>query len=251
MREVAELLGRPPMPPRWALGFLQSTRHFDDTAELRRLARTLREKRIPCDALIYLSTYGDALGWNRGVGHLEFQPELWPDPAALLEEMRAQHFEVITHEYPVLHDESPLFAEAESRGYLLDAGYERASPTGANYRQGQRYVDFSNPAAARVVVVGPSRARPARRRGVVARRRRGSAGRVRAARRPRNAPAQHLRSVPPRGLRRGRGASIGPISACSCSAGRGPRACSGSALRAGRATSTTTSRRWRRRSRSA
>jgi len=52
----------------------------------------------------------------------------------------------ITHEYPVLHDESPLFAEAESRGYLLDAGYERASPTGANYRQGQRYVDFSNPA---------------------------------------------------------------------------------------------------------
>ena len=28
MREVAELLGHPPLPPRWALGFLQSTRHF-------------------------------------------------------------------------------------------------------------------------------------------------------------------------------------------------------------------------------
>ena len=26
MREVAELLGRAPLPPRWALGFLQSTR---------------------------------------------------------------------------------------------------------------------------------------------------------------------------------------------------------------------------------
>jgi len=147
MHEVAELLGRPSMPPRWALGFLQSTRHFEDTAELRRLGHTLREKRIPCDALIYLSTYGDALGWNRGVGHLEFQPTLWPDPAALLAEMRAQHFEVITHEYPVLHDESPLFAEAEARGYLLAAGYERASSAGANYRQGQRYVDFSDPAA--------------------------------------------------------------------------------------------------------
>src|SRR5262245_36761004 len=147
MGEVAELLGHPPMPPRWALGFLQSTRHFEDTAELRRLGHTLREKRIPCDALIYLSTYGDALGWNRGVGHLEFQPTLWADPAALLTEMRAQHFEIITHEYPVLHEESPLFAEAEARGYLLDAGYERASPTGANYRQGQRYVDFSDPGA--------------------------------------------------------------------------------------------------------
>jgi alpha-glucosidase len=147
MREVAELLGHPPMPPRWALGFLQSTRHFEGTMELRQLGRALREKRIPCDALIFLSSYGEALGWNRGVGHLEFQPKLWSEPAAILEEMHAQHFEVITHEYPVVHEESPLFAEAESRGYLLAAGYERGSATGANYRQGQRYVDFSDPAA--------------------------------------------------------------------------------------------------------
>jgi alpha-glucosidase (family GH31 glycosyl hydrolase) len=147
MAEVADLLGRPPLPPRWALGYLQSTRHFDDADELRRLPRTIREKRIPCDALIYLSSYGEALGWNRGVGHLEFQPGLWRDPAALLAEMRAQHFEVITHEYPVLHEGSPLFAEAEARGYLLAEGYERTNGTGANYRQGQRYIDFSNPAA--------------------------------------------------------------------------------------------------------
>lgn len=151
MGEVAELLGRPPLPPRWALGFLQSTRHFEDTAELRRLPRTIREKRIPCDALIYLSTYGEARGWNRGVGHLEFQPELWPDPPALVEEARRQHFEVITHEYPVLHGESPLFPEAEARGYLLAEGYpwagERPRPP-ASYREGQRYLDFSHPAAA-------------------------------------------------------------------------------------------------------
>src|SRR5438093_8305508 len=148
MGDVAELLGRAPLPPRWALGFLQSTRHFDDTAELRRLPRTIREKRIPCDGLIYLSTYGEARGWNRGVGHLGFQPELWPDPQALIDEARAQHFEVTTHEYPVLHEASPLFEEAELRGFLLAEGYGR--PTGggqANYREGQRYLDFTNPAA--------------------------------------------------------------------------------------------------------
>jgi alpha-glucosidase (family GH31 glycosyl hydrolase) len=150
--EVAALLGRAAMPPRWALGFLQSTRHFHDTAELRRLPRTIREKRIPCDGLIYLSTYGEARGWNRGVGHLEFQPELWPDPSSLLGEARGQHFELITHEYPVLHEASPLFAEAESRGYLLESGYERVGGSArppASYREGQRYLDFSNPAARR------------------------------------------------------------------------------------------------------
>jgi alpha-glucosidase (family GH31 glycosyl hydrolase) len=149
MREVAELLGHPPLPPRWALGFLQSTRHFDDTEELRQLPRRIREKRIPCDGLIYLSTYGEAQGWNRGVGHLGFQPTLWPDPPALIDEARQQHFEIITHEYPVLHEQSPLFAEAEAKGYLLDEGYGRASetaPRSANYREGQRYLDFSNPA---------------------------------------------------------------------------------------------------------
>jgi len=150
MGEVAELLGRPPLPPRWALGFIQSTRHFDDTAELGALPRTIREKQIPCDGLVYLSSYGEALGWNRGVGHLEFQPELWPSRATLLGEARRQHFEVITHEYPVLHEKSPLFAAAETSGYLLPEGYERAAVTGrppAAYRDGQRYIDFSNPAA--------------------------------------------------------------------------------------------------------
>jgi len=59
--EVATLLGRAPMPPRWALGYLQSTRHFEDQDELRRLPEAIREKGLPCDALIFLSTYGEAL----------------------------------------------------------------------------------------------------------------------------------------------------------------------------------------------
>src|SRR5262249_17480839 len=150
MAEVAVVLGRATMPPRWALGFLQSTRHFHDTGELRQLPRTIREKRIPCDALIYLSTYGEARGWNRGVGHIEFQPELWPDPEALFREAHAQHFEIVTHEYPVLHEGSPLYSEAEARGFLLDDGYERVAPgrrPPASYREGQRYIDFSHPEA--------------------------------------------------------------------------------------------------------
>jgi len=148
--EMAELLGRAPLPPRWTLGYLQSTRHFADESEPRQLARTLREKRIPCDGLIFLSTYGDALGWNRGVGHLEFQPELFRAPAETLAEFREQGFHVITHEYPVLHEEAPLFAEAAALGYLLAEGYDRVTPPSrptTNFHEGQRYIDFSNPAA--------------------------------------------------------------------------------------------------------
>lgn len=150
LEATAELLGRASLPPRWALGYLQSTRHFDDTAEMMRLPRTLREKQIPCDALIFLSSYGDALGWNKGVGHLEFQPELWPEPAGILAEMRGRGFRVVTHEYPVLHEESPLHDEAVRNGYLLDDGYARVTPESrptTNFQEGQRYIDFSHPGA--------------------------------------------------------------------------------------------------------
>ncbi len=145
--EVAALLGRAPMPPRWALGYMQSSRHFRDRDELRRLPDTIREKRLPCDALIFLSTYGEALGWNRGVGHLECEPTLLPEAEAFFAGLRRRHFHVLTHEYPVLHPDSPLYAEAERREYLLDAGYasppRRESRPPASYQEGQRYLDFS------------------------------------------------------------------------------------------------------------
>jgi alpha-glucosidase (family GH31 glycosyl hydrolase) len=146
MRGVADLLGHATMPPRWALGYLQSSRHFENAEEVRQLAAQLREKRLPCDALIFLSTYGAAKGWNKGVGHLEFEPDLFADPAAMLGDFRRQNFRVISHEYPVLHPGSPLFRHAERQGYLLDCAYPMhppGRPRATNYKEGQRYLDFS------------------------------------------------------------------------------------------------------------
>ena len=41
---VADLLGHATMPPRWALGYMQSSRHFDSPDEVRELARSFRDK---------------------------------------------------------------------------------------------------------------------------------------------------------------------------------------------------------------
>ena len=131
-------------------------RHRGAAARCR--ARSARSG-FPCDALIYLSTYGEAMGWNRGVGHLEWQPTLWPKPAALLDEVRRQHFEFITHEYPVLHEQSPLFAEAEARGYLLTTGYERGAGGVGQLSRRPAPSRLLEPRRARVVVGGAPRAR--------------------------------------------------------------------------------------------
>lgn len=148
--DVATLLGPAAMPPRWALGYLQSTRHFADPAEVRDLAMQFRTRRLPCDALIFLSTYGSAKGWNRGVGRLEFEPDVFDEAESMLSAFHDQHFHIVMHEYPVLHEDSPLFADAEHAGYLLDVAYPRLTqtdPAVVDYKEGQQLVDFSQPEA--------------------------------------------------------------------------------------------------------
>jgi alpha-glucosidase (family GH31 glycosyl hydrolase) len=148
LSDVADLLGHATMPPRWALGYMQSSRHFDQPDEFHHVVERMRQGRLPCDAFIFLSTYGAARGWNRGVGHLEFEPSLFPNPVAAIARLRENHVHVFTHEYPVVHDDSPLHAEAVCRGYLLDHAYPRVAPNtagAAGYREGQRYLDFSLP----------------------------------------------------------------------------------------------------------
>ena len=39
LAEYARLTGHPPMPPRWAFGYIQSTRHFESADEIVDLAR--------------------------------------------------------------------------------------------------------------------------------------------------------------------------------------------------------------------
>jgi alpha-glucosidase (family GH31 glycosyl hydrolase) len=148
---AADLLGRAPLPPRWALGYMQSSRHFTGPDEVRGLAATLRDKHLPADAIIFLSTYSDGCGWNKAVGSLDFEPHLFPDPKGAIAGFRAMNLHAITHEYPVVHEDSEDHAEAVERGYLLDDGYERVVPArrpSDNFYEGQRFLDFSKPEAA-------------------------------------------------------------------------------------------------------
>lgn len=56
VQRFSELTGRIPMPPRWALGYHQCRYSYESRAELEAIARRLRQRRIPCDA-IYLDIH--------------------------------------------------------------------------------------------------------------------------------------------------------------------------------------------------
>ncbi len=97
MAEYARLTGFPEMPPLWSLGYQQSHRTLAGPGEILDEARTFREKRLPCDAMIYLGTGFCPSGWNTGHGSWEFNPRTFPDPKAQIEALRALHFRVVPH----------------------------------------------------------------------------------------------------------------------------------------------------------
>jgi alpha-glucosidase/alpha-D-xyloside xylohydrolase len=98
LAEFARLTGFPSMPPLWALGYEQSHRTVVDRDALFAVARNFREKKLPCDVLIYLGTGWAPSGWNTGHRSFEFNPKVFPNPAQNIQELHDMHFKVILHE---------------------------------------------------------------------------------------------------------------------------------------------------------
>jgi alpha-glucosidase (family GH31 glycosyl hydrolase) len=97
MSEYAGLTGHPELPPLWSFGYQQSHRTLAGRAEVLQEARTFREKKLPCDAMIYLGTGFCPSGWNTNNGEFQFNQKVFPDPRAIFEELHREHFKVVLH----------------------------------------------------------------------------------------------------------------------------------------------------------
>lgn len=95
--EYIRLTGHPVMPPKWTMGYIQSHRTLAGPEEPLQIARTFREKQLPCDALIYLGTGYCTNGWNTGHGSLEFNPNAFPHPADQINALHQLNFKVVLH----------------------------------------------------------------------------------------------------------------------------------------------------------
>ncbi len=97
LAEYARLTGYAEMPARWTFGYQQSHRTLSGPDEIRGVARTLREKKLPCDTLIYLGTEFTPSGWNTRNGEFAFHPKNFPEPAKQIEELHELDYKVVFH----------------------------------------------------------------------------------------------------------------------------------------------------------
>jgi alpha-glucosidase/alpha-D-xyloside xylohydrolase len=97
MTEYSRITGFAELPPLWSFGYMQSHRTLAGPDEIASVARTFREKKLPCDALIYLGTEFTPSGWNTRNGEFGWKAENFPDPARFIRETHAQHYKVVLH----------------------------------------------------------------------------------------------------------------------------------------------------------
>jgi alpha-glucosidase/alpha-D-xyloside xylohydrolase len=108
LQDFSRITGPAALPPKWALGYMQSHRTLEDETQLLGIIDTFRSKRIPLDAVIYLGTGFTPRGWNTKQPSFDFNPDVFKrDPKAVLADMHARHVKVVVHMVPWDRDRLP------------------------------------------------------------------------------------------------------------------------------------------------
>ena len=95
LKEFALLTGMPHLPPLWAFGYQQSHRTLASREAVLEEVKTFRDKKLPCDVMIYLGTGFAPSGWNTGHASFAFNPKIFPDPKVMFDQMH--HDELSRH----------------------------------------------------------------------------------------------------------------------------------------------------------
>lgn len=114
LRQYAELTGRMPLPPRWTLGYHQCRWGYESAEQVREIARTLRERQHPCDAIWLDIDYMD------GFRNFTWNPDTFPEPHNLIEEFRQQGLRTVTIIDPgtKLEEDYAVYRQGSEQGFF-------------------------------------------------------------------------------------------------------------------------------------
>lgn len=113
MRTYADLTGYAPMMPRWAAGFWQCKCRYETQDILLNVAREYKHRGIPIDAIVI-----DFFHWTEQ-GDLKFDPKYWPDPKAMVDELKEMGIEPVVSVWPTISPKSENWREMNDRNMLV------------------------------------------------------------------------------------------------------------------------------------
>ena len=139
MENYAMATGTVPMMPDWAMGFWQCKLRYQTQEELLNVAREYKKRGVPLSVIVI-----DFFHWTRQ-GEWKFDPEYWPDPQAMVDELKEMGVELMVSIWPTVDHKSENFAEMEEKGYLIRT--DRGHRIGMTFHGNTIHYDATHPGA--------------------------------------------------------------------------------------------------------
>ena len=137
-RNYSAVTGRTPMMPEYGLGYWQCKLRYRTQDELMAVARKHKAMGLPLDAIVV-----DFFHWPRQ-GDWRFDPIDWPDPDAMVKELKEMGVETVVSVWPTVDERSDNRWEMEEHGYLVRTDRGKDTMT---WMGGTVYFDATHPGA--------------------------------------------------------------------------------------------------------
>ena len=137
--KYTSVTGRAPVMPEHLLGLWQCKLRYRTQEEVLSVARKYHELGIPLDVIVI-----DFFHWTRQ-GDWQFDPEYWPDPRAMCDELHAMGTKVMVSVWPTVDKKSVNYYELLERGLLVRT--ERGGGQTYDYQGDCTEIDVTNPGA--------------------------------------------------------------------------------------------------------
>ena len=135
--------GRTPMMPEYGMGYWQCKLRYRNQEEILAVAREHKRRGLPMDAIVV-----DFFHWTMQ-GEFRFEPRDWPDPEAMVKELKELGIETVVSVWPTIDQRSKYFGEMADRGYLVSP--DRGSAIHMDWMGNTVFYDATHPGAQKFV----------------------------------------------------------------------------------------------------
>lgn len=135
--------GRTPMMPEYGLGYWQCKLRYRTQDELLAVAREHKRRGLPMDAIVI-----DFFHWTMQ-GDFKFEPLDWPDPEAMVRELKELGIETVVSVWPTVDERSENFGRMSDMGYLVNA--DRGNQNHMTWMGNTVFYDATHPGAQKYV----------------------------------------------------------------------------------------------------
>ena len=133
----ADVVGKVPMMPDYAMGFWQCKLRYRTQAELLEVAREYKRRELPISVIVI-----DFFHWpNQGTWM--FDEEYWPNPGEMIAELKQMNIEVMVSIWPTVDSRTETFKDMSEQGLLVTS--DRGPQIQMTAFGDQSFIDTTNP----------------------------------------------------------------------------------------------------------